>query len=88
MTESYDPYQNAVAERVNGILKQEFLFNTKNLDLKTMKILVKQSINIYNQNRPHWSCNMLTPNQMHQQKDVKIKTYKYKNLGELKPSEI
>ena len=88
MTESYDPYQNAVAERVNGILKQEFLFNTKNLDLKTMKILVKQSINIYNHNRPHWSCNMLTPNQMHQQKDVKIKTYKYKNLGELKPSEI
>jgi len=42
-----------MAERINGILKQEFLFNTKNLDLKTVKTLVKQSINIYNQNRPH-----------------------------------
>ena len=83
MTESYDPYQNAVAERINGILKQEFLFNTRDLDLKTMKILVRQSIQIYNQNRPHWSCNMLTPNQMHQQNKVKIKTYKNKNLQEL-----
>ena len=88
MTESYDPYQNAVAERINGILKQEFLFNTRNLDLKTMKILVKQSIEIYNQYRPHWSCNMFTPNQMHQQKTIKIKTYKNKNLRELKLSEI
>lgn len=88
MTESYDPYQNAVAERINGILKQEFLFNTRNLDLKTMKILVKQSIEIYNQNRPHWSCNMLTPNQMHQQNKVKIKTYKNKNLRKFQLSEI
>ena len=88
MTESYDPYQNAIAERVNGILKQEFLINTKNIDLKTMKTLVKQSIEIYNQIRPHWSCHMLTPNQMHKQKNVKIKTYKTKNLRELQLSEI
>ncbi|MCF6181636.1 MAG: DDE-type integrase/transposase/recombinase [Lutibacter sp.] len=88
MTESYGPYLNAVAERINGILKQEFLFNTLNLDLKTMKILVKQSVKICNQNRPHWYCNMLTPNQMHQQKNIKIKTYKTKNLRELQLSEI
>jgi len=88
MTESYDPYQNAVAERVNGILKQEFLLNTTNIDLKTMKTLVKQSIEIYNQYRPHLSCKMLTPNQMHKQKIVKIKTYKTKNLRELQLSEI
>jgi len=44
MTESYDPYQNAVAERINGIHKQEFLINTNNLNLKTMRIVVKQSI--------------------------------------------
>ncbi len=83
MTESYNPYQNAVAEGVNGILKQEFLLNTQNIDLKTMKILVKQSIVIYNKYRPHWSCNMLTPNQMHKQNKVKIKNYKIKNLREL-----
>ena len=88
MTESYDPYQNAVAERINGILKQEFLLNTQNIDLKTMKIVVKQSIEIYNQYRPHLSCEMLTPNQMHKQKKIKIKTYKIKNLRELQLSEI
>lgn len=84
MTESYDPYQNAIAERVNGILKQEFLINTKNINLKTMKLLVKQSIDIYNNKRPHWSCNMFTPNQMHKQSKVKIKTYKNKILQEMK----
>lgn len=88
MTESYDPYQNAVAERINGILKQEFLLNTKNIDLKTMKTLVKQSINIYNKDRPHWSNYMLTPDKMHQQNKVKMRTYKNKNLRELQLSEI
>ena len=78
MTESYDPYQNAVAERINGILKQEFLFNTMSIDLKSMKTLVKQSIEIYNNDRPHWSNHMLTPNQMHKQNRIKIKTYKNK----------
>lgn len=88
MTESYDPYQNAVAERINGILKQEFLLNTKNIDLKTMKTLVKKSINIYNKDRPHWSNYMLTPDKMHQQNKVKMRTYKNKNLRELQLSEI
>jgi len=88
MTESYDPYQNAVAERINGILKQEFLMNIKNINIETMKILVKQSIDIYNKYRPHWSCYMLTPEQMHQQKNIKIRTYKNKNLRELQLSEI
>jgi len=78
MTESYDPYQNAVAERINGILKQEFLFNTMSIDLKSMKALVKQSIEIYNNDRPHWSNHMLTPSQMHKQNRIKIKTYKIK----------
>ncbi len=76
MTESYDPYQNAVAERINGILKHEFLMNTKNISIKLMKKIVQQSIEIYNNRRPHWSCNMLTPEQMHKQNKVKIKSYK------------
>lgn len=76
MTESYDPYANAVAERVNGILKQEFLFAHFNQKLPVMQMIVKESIQRYNNLRPHLSCNMLTPNQMHQQKKVKIKTYK------------
>ena len=79
MTESYDPYQNAIAERVNGILKQEFLAGTQKLNINTMQKIVKQSISIYNTKRPHLSCHMLTPEQMHKQKKIKIKTYKKKN---------
>jgi transposase InsO family protein len=78
MTESYDPYQNAIAERINGILKQEFLINSQETDITTMKRIVKQSIDIYNAKRPHLSCNMLTPEQMHKQRDIKPKTYKKK----------
>ena len=78
MTESYDPYQNAVAERINGILKHEFLTNTKNMSLVMMRKIVKQSITIYNTKRPHLSCEMLTPEQMHIQDAIKIKSYKKK----------
>jgi transposase InsO family protein len=76
MTESYDPYANAVAERVNGILKDEFLLEQYDVDMQTMKKLVKDSVNIYNTKRPHYSCYMLTPEQMHLQKTVRIRTYK------------
>ena len=78
MTETYDPYANAIAERVNGIIKHEFLLNDYNLDLNTMRQLIAESINIYNEKRPHLSCQMLTPNQMHKQNEIKIKTYKKK----------
>ena len=76
MTEKYDPYANAVAERVNGILKDEFQLEQYDVDTETMKKLVKDSVNIYNTKRPHFSCYMLTPEQMHCQKTVKIRTYK------------
>jgi transposase InsO family protein len=79
MTESYDPYSNAIAERINGILKQEFLLENLNVELKMMQSIVKQSIEIYNKQRPHLSCNYLTPERMHQQSYIKPKSYKTKN---------
>jgi putative transposase len=82
MTESYDPYANAIAERINGILKQEFIEVVKADKLEIMKLLVQDSVSIYNQQRPHLSCLMHTPEQMHQQSSIKIKTYKKQNLGE------
>lgn len=85
MTESYDPYQNAVAERVNGILKQEFLPEFKIKDMDLMKELVKQSVAIYNNYRPHLSCHMNTPEFMHTQSEVTIKTYKRKQVKSLIP---
>jgi transposase InsO family protein len=79
MTQNSDPYENAVAERINGILKQEFMIDKYNLDLKIMKKIVKESIDIYNELRPHYSNYMLTPNQMHLQNQIKMRTYKTKN---------
>jgi len=79
MTQNSDPYENAVAERINGILKQEFNIDKINKELPIMKILVKNAIDIYNDKRPHISNNLLTPNQMHLQNEIKIKTYKRKN---------
>ena len=79
MTETYDPYANAIAERVNGILKQEFIGYDRNINISMMSELVKNSIKIYNQVRPHYSCHFKTPQIMHQQRQIKIKTYKKKN---------
>jgi transposase InsO family protein len=78
MTEKYDPYQNAIAERINGILKQEFIRGITTTDVELMNKLIEQSVFIYNQERPHWSCFMNTPNFMHQQRTIKIRTYKTK----------
>ncbi len=79
MTEEYDPYENAIAERINGILKQEFDIDKYNhLDLIQRKDLTKNAIFVYNNLRPHYSNRMLTPNKMHNQSKVKIRTYKKK----------
>ena len=78
MTQNCDPYENAVAERINGILKQEFMIDKYNQDLQVMKQIVKESINIYNTQRPHYSNYMLTPNKMHAQNQIKMRTYKTK----------
>jgi len=67
MTDGYDCYQNALAERVNGILKQEFLI----YDCKTFEdlaVLIDESINTYNHLRPHLSLKMKTPNQVRKEK--------------------
>lgn len=83
MTQNSDPYENAVAERINGILKQEFMIDKYNLELSVIKQIVKESINIYNTQRPHYSNYMMTPDQMHLQNQIKMRTYKTKNSSKL-----
>ena len=65
MTDGYDCYQNALAERVNGILKQEFLLY-KCRTMQDLKSLVQESVDIYNRLRPHLSLGMKTPEQVHE----------------------
>lgn len=88
MTQNSDPYENAVAERINGILKQEFMIDTYHLELPLMKKLVAEVVNKYNQIRPHWSNYMLTPNLMHLQNSIKMKTYKTKNRSNPKATSV
>jgi len=78
MTENSDPYENAIAERVNGILKDEFGLADQLNNINDAIHYTDQCINIYNNKRPHLSCSMLTPDQMHQQKEIKLRSYKKK----------
>ena len=78
MTEDGSPYDNAVAERINGILKDEFYCDEKFDTFEHAKKHVEQSIMIYNNKRPHLSCSMLTPVMMHQQSVVKVKKWNKK----------
>lgn len=79
MTEAYDPYENAVAERINRVLKEEFLLEKYNVNLETMKDIIKETVHVYNNDRPHISCHMETPVKMHMQRKIKIITYKKEN---------
>jgi transposase InsO family protein len=67
MTDGYDCYQNALAERINGILKGEFLINKCNTG-KELKKLIDESIKTYNNKRPHLSLNYKTPSFIHNKK--------------------
>jgi transposase InsO family protein len=83
MTQAYDPYENAVAERVNGILKAEFGLDNIFETYELLELQVIQSIALYNQLRPHMSIGLLTPNQAHKQRKIKLKTWKQKTYTKL-----
>ena len=76
MTEEYDPYENAIAERVNGILKDEFDIAVGFINHLQAVKEIKYAIETYNTFRPHFSCEMMTPQQAHD-----FGTYKLKKWG-------
>jgi transposase InsO family protein len=65
MTESGNPLDNAIAERINGILKVEWLYDMSFKLKKQVKAQVRKIIEIYNTERPHSSLGMMTPEQAH-----------------------
>ena len=81
MTQNGDPYENAIAERINGILKYEFLLIDGFRDQLEALSTIKDSIKIYNQERPHLSCAMLTPEQAHKQSNVILRKWNKKPRG-------
>ena len=79
-TQQYDPYENAIAERINGILKYEFgLKNT----IKTIEIaqkMVSEAVKLYNNERMHWSLDLKKPQEVHiEYNKHKNKSYKQKD---------
>ena len=65
MTEDNHVYENAMAERINGILKTELLGDTQYVPFSGIKLLVAEAIEIYNKERLHMSLNYKTPEEVH-----------------------
>lgn len=76
MTQNGDPYENAIAERMNGILKTEFNLYSSIHGLEQTYQMVKESIAAYNSLRPHGSCDYLTPDHAHLLKGPMKKRWK------------
>ena len=64
MTDGYDCYQNALAERVNGIIKNEYLI-IKPKDLHEARLMISESVESYNKSRPHMALKYKTPDEVH-----------------------
>ncbi len=65
MTESGDPLENAIAERVNGILKEEYLDTEQIKTVKEAIAYLHKAMKLYNNKRPHMSISNYTPDAVH-----------------------
>lgn len=77
-TEKYDPYENAVAERINQTLKYEFGLIKTIPSLEIANKMLKQAIEIYNNQRRHRSLQMQTPGFAHTHQKHIYKSYRKK----------
>jgi putative transposase len=88
MTENGDPLENSIAERVNGILKEEYLNHHKVYNLQQAQDCLKQVVETYNSKRPHMSIGNLTPTKVHSNQNINPKrlwkSY-FKKLNTLDP---
>lgn len=77
MTSKYDPYENAKAERVNGTIKNEFELDKPLPNFEYANREINKTVKIYNNLRPHLSCALNTPEQVHLNQNpypIKLKT--------------
>jgi transposase InsO family protein len=78
-TQQSDPYENAIAERINGILKYEFGLRKTIASIDVARKMIKEAVDIYNNDRLHWSLDLKTPQQVHKSyNQQKYKSYKRK----------
>jgi transposase InsO family protein len=68
MTENGDPLENALAERLNGILKDEYLIDNPVTSIEEARKVLTRSVSLYNEDRPHMSIGNQYPAVVHEQK--------------------
>jgi putative transposase len=66
MTENGDPLENAIAERINGIIKEEYLYNHVVTNIKEAKKILANTVKLYNEDRPHMSIGNHYPSTVHE----------------------
>ena len=76
MTQHGDPLENPIAERINGILKQEYLNHLTVNTIAQARQLLQQVVSRYNSERPHMSCQLMVPDQVHYAKRSLLGKYK------------
>ena len=86
MTEQYDPYENAIAERINRTLKYEYGLKKCMKNTHIAQEITSQAVYIYNNLRTHFSLNLRKPAEVHLNPNIKYKSYRKNklNLTELK----
>jgi len=86
MTENGNPLENAIAERMNGILKQELLEQSYP-SFETARQAVAEAVSIYNHHRPHGSISNYTPHEAHHKEGIELK-HLWKNYYKTKTKEV
>jgi putative transposase len=78
MTETGDPLENAVAERIHRTIKEEFTTD-REINFSTIaeaKTAIRKFIDFYNQHRPHRSIQWYTPNEAHKRTGILKRIWK------------
>ena len=79
MTEDYKPTDNAIAERVNGIIKMEKVYRMHVFkDIECARVTIGRYIQFYNNRRPHMSIGYKTPAKVHLEQGIQQKMWKKK----------
>ncbi|WP_228482286.1 MULTISPECIES: IS3 family transposase [Mesonia] len=81
MTEQYDPYENAVAERINRTLKHEYGLKQTIKNKELAQKLTQQAVYIYNNLRTHFSLNLRKPAEVHLNPNIKYRSYRKNNVN-------
>jgi len=81
MTEQYDPYENAIAERINRTLKYEYALKQTIKNTAIAQKITKQAVYIYNNLRTHFSLDLRKPAEVHLNPNIKYKSYRKNNVN-------